>query len=182
MRIGYIRISKSDQNPDLQFDAINKEDCDKIFIDKASGTIEARPELDRLKSILRKGDTLVIWKLDRLSRSLKHLMDWMDFLEDNSIELKSTQDAIDTRTPMGKFIFHIFGALGQLEKDLIRERTMAGLSAARARGRVGGRPNKLDSKKVKRLKQLYDRQEMTIKELCEWADISKATLYKYLKM
>jgi DNA invertase Pin-like site-specific DNA recombinase len=108
-------------------------------------------------------------------------MEWVEFLESEKVELKSVQDSIDTSTPMGKFVFHVFGALGQLEKDIIRERTMAGLSAARARGRVGGRPPKLDTKKQKRIRELYDKKEMTVKEICQWAGISKGTLYKYVR-
>jgi DNA invertase Pin-like site-specific DNA recombinase len=180
MIIGYARVSTLDQNPDLQHDALQKAGCEKIYTDKASGSVADRPQLDKLKSILRRGDTLVIWKLDRLSRSLKHLMEWIDFLDKEGVELKSIQDAIDTSTSMGKFIFHVFGALGQLEKDIIRERTMAGLSSARARGRVGGRPPKLDKKKIKRLKEMYDKKEMTVKEICDWAGISKGTMYKYV--
>ena len=181
MIIGYARVSTVDQNPDLQIDALKAAGCKKIYIDKASGSVADRPELEKLKAILREGDTLVIWKLDRLSRSLKHLMEWVEFLEAEKVELKSVQDSIDTGTPMGKFVFHLFGALGQLEKDIIRERTMAGLSAARARGRVGGRPLKLDTKKQKRIRELYDKKEMTVKEICQWAGISKGTFYKYVR-
>jgi len=181
MLIGYARVSTLDQNPDLQLDALKEAGCKKIFTDKSSGSVQERPELDKLKGMLREGDTLVIWKLDRLSRSLKHLIEWMEFLDREGVQLKSIQDSIDTSTAMGKFIFHVFGALGQLEKDIIRERTMAGLSSARARGRIGGRPRKLDPKKVKRVQEMYDKKEMTVKEICEWAGISKATLYKYIK-
>ena len=181
MLIGYARVSTIDQNPELQLDALKEAGCEKIYTDKASGSVADRPELKKLKSILRKGDTLVIWKLDRLSRSLKDLIEWTEFLEKEGVELKSIQDSIDTSTPMGKFVFHVFGALGQLEKDIIRERTVAGLSAARARGRVGGRPLKLDKKKAKRVKEMYGKKEMSVKEICEWAGVSKATLYKYLK-
>ena len=182
MIIGYARVSTVDQNPDLQIDALKAAGCTKIFTDKASGSVADRPELEKLKTILREGDTLVIWKLDRLSRSLKHLMEWVEFLESEKVELKSVRDSIDTTTPMGKFVFHVFGALGQLEKDIIRERTMAGLSAARARGRVGGRPFKLDAMKQKRIRELYDKKEMTVKEICEWAGISKGTFYKYIRL
>ena len=181
MIIGYARVSTLDQNPDLQIDALNAAGCEKIYIDKASGSVSDRPELEKVKTILREGDRLVIWKLDRLSRSLKHLMEWIEFLEEEKIELKSVQDSIDTSTPMGKFVFHIFGALGQLEKDIIRERTMAGLASARARGRIGGRPPKLDTTKIKRIKQLYAKKEMTIQEICVWAGISKGTFYKYMR-
>ena len=183
MKIGYARVSTLDQNPDLQIDALKAAGCKEkdIYIDKASGSVADRPELEKLKSKLREGDTLVIWKLDRLSRSLKNLMQWMEFLEAEKVELKSIQDSIDTSTPMGKFVFHLFGALGQLEKDIIRERTMAGLSAARARGRFGGRPQKVDAKQKKRIKEMYDKKEMTVKEICQWAGISKGTLYKYVR-
>jgi len=138
MLIGYARVSTLDQNPDLQIDDLEKVGCEKIYVDKASGSVQERPELDKMKSMLREGDTLIIWKLDRLSRSLKHLIEWMEFRDREGVQLKSIQDSLDTSTAMGKFIYHVFGALGQLEKDIIRERTMAGLSAARARGRVGG--------------------------------------------
>jgi len=181
MLIGYARVSTTDQNPDLQLDALNTAGCKKVYIDKASGSVTERPELEKLKNTLRKGDTLVIWKLDRLSRSLKDLITWIEYLDREGVQLKSIQDAIDTSTSMGKFIFHVFGALGQLEKDIIRERTMAGLSAARARGRVGGRPRKLSKKKTQRVREMYEKKEMSVKEICEWAGISKATLYKYLR-
>ena len=181
MIIGYARVSTNDQNLDLQLDALKKAECEMIFTDKVSGTVENRPELKNLKSKLRKGDTLVVWKLNRLFRSLKHLIEWKDYLEVNEIQFVSVMDNIDTTSSMGRFMFHLLGAISQLERDIISENTKAGLESARSRGRVGGRPKKADAKKIERIKELYKAKEMTVKEICTWADISKGTFYKYVK-
>ena len=129
---------------------------------------------------LRKGDSLVVWRLDRLGRSLKHLLEIVSELEQRGIGFRSLQESIDTTTSGGRLIFHIFGALAEFERNLIRERTMAGLTAARARGRVGGRPRKLDEKKTELAYRLYDEKRHTVNELCQMLGISKPTLYSYL--
>ena len=144
MRIGYARVSTHDQNLDLQKDALKKAGCEKVIVDVASGKKEKRSGLDRARDQLRKGDVLVVWRLDRLGRSLKHLIELMNEMEREGIGFCSLQESINTTTPGGKLVFHIFGALAEFERNLIRERTKAGLDAARARGRKGGRPKALD--------------------------------------
>jgi DNA invertase Pin-like site-specific DNA recombinase len=139
--LGYARISTGEQHPDLQVDALKAAGCYRVFADTASGALAARPALDQVLDQLRPGDTLVVWKLDRLGRSLRHLVDTTTTtLADRGIGFRSLQESIDTTTPSGKLVFHIFAALAEFERDLIRERTSAGLAAARARGRTGGRP------------------------------------------
>lgn len=181
MLIGYARVSTIDQNPNLQEDALKSAGCEKIYTDKISGTVSERPGLKKVKDVLRKGDTLVIWRLDRLGRSLKDLIEWINYLETEGVSLKSLQESIDTTTSTGKLIFHIFGALAEFEKGLIKERTTAGLSAARARGRLGGRPYALNNDKKKLALQLYDEKKNTIKKICEMLEISKPTLYAYVR-
>lgn len=182
MKIGYARISTLDQNHDLQFDALEQAGCEKVFSDKVSGAKVDRPGLREALDFLRKGDCLVVWRLDRLGRSLKHLIEVAEGLEKRSIGLASLQEGLDTSTSGGKLIFHIFGALAEFERNLIRERTMAGLSSARSRGRLGGRSNKLDNGKIAMLKKLYDSREHTIDEICRLMGISKPTFYRYLRM
>ena len=148
MLIGYARVSTTDQTLDLQKDALEKAGCDRIFTDTASGAKAERVGLDEALSHLREGDTLVVWRLDRLGRSLKHLIETITKLNNRGIGFKSITEAIDTTTSGGKLIFHIFGALAEFERDIIRERTQAGLTAARARGRKGGRPKALTPKKA----------------------------------
>lgn len=181
MLIGYARVSTHEQSLDLQKDALEKAGCEEIYEDKVSGVVAARPGLDMVKQILRKGDTLVVWRLDRLGRSLKDLMEWMSFLDEKKVGLKSIQESIDTTTTTGKLVFHIFGALAEFERNLIRERTQAGLAAARARGRLGGRPKSLDENKRKVVVDLYNKKELMVKEICEMMNISKPTLYTYVR-
>jgi DNA invertase Pin-like site-specific DNA recombinase len=181
MLIGYARVSTIDQNTNLQTDALKAAGCKKIFIDKMSGTKSERPELTKLKEQLREGDTLVVWRLDRLGRSLKDLIDWINYLDSQKVSLKSLQESIDTGTSTGKLVFHIFGALAEFERNLIVERTKAGLAAARARGIKGGRKPKLDATKQKTAQTMYDAKNHTIKEICETLKVTKPTLYKYLK-
>jgi len=181
MLIGYARVSTHEQNLDLQKDALEKIGCEEIYEDKVSGIVSARPGLEQVKQILRKGDTLVVWRLDRLGRSLKDLMGWMTYLEKRQVGLKSVQESIDTTTTTGKLVFHIFAALAEFERNLIKERTQAGLAAARARGRLGGRPKSLDENKRKVVVDLYNKKELMVKEICEMMEISKPTLYSYIK-
>jgi DNA invertase Pin-like site-specific DNA recombinase len=180
MKIGYARVSTDDQNLFPQVDALEQAGCEKIYRDQLSGAKTERPGLQEVLSYLRPGDTLVVWRLDRLGRSLKHLIEIVTNLEEKGIGFQSLQESIDTTTSGGRLVFHIFGALAEFERNLIRERTQAGLQAARARGRKGGRPKALDTKKVALLYQLYDEKKHSIQELCDILGISKSTLYAYL--
>jgi len=143
MKIGYARVSTLDQNLNLQIDALEKAGCDKIFTDTASGAIDSRKGLSDAVEFCRQGDSLVVWKLDRLGRSLRHLIDQINFLQAKGVEFLSLQEAVDTTTSGGKLVFHVFGALAEFEREMIRERTRAGIKAARARGITNGRPRKL---------------------------------------
>jgi DNA invertase Pin-like site-specific DNA recombinase len=181
MLIGYARVSTLDQSDSLQLDALQLAGCEKVFTDKISGTVAERPGLTKVKEHLRKGDTLVIWRLDRLGRSLKDLLEWGAYLEKNGIALKSLQENIDTSTLTGRLVFHIFGALAEFERNLIVERTRAGLASARARGRLGGRPKTLNRDKRQLAVSLYNDKKLTVEKICEMMSISKPTLYKYIR-
>lgn len=181
MLIGYARVSTEDQNPDLQHDALTKAGCEQIFTDQISGTKARRPGLEQALSHLRSGDTLVVWRLDRLGRSLRHLIDTVTDLQDKGIGFKSITESIDTTTSGGKLVFHIFGALAEFEREIIRERTKAGLSAARARGRKGGRPKVLSTSKAEMARQLYADKTHSIAEICDTLGISRVTLWRYVK-
>ena len=165
--IGYARVSTEDQDPALQLDALKAAGCVKIFTDKASGALDRRPRLDRLLDQLRPGDTVAVWRLDRLGRSLKHLIALIEDLEDRGVGFRSLTEGMDTTTPGGKLVFSIFGALAEFERALIRERTKAGLAAARARGRKGGRPSVMAPEKIMVARQLYDARELTVEEIAK---------------
>jgi DNA invertase Pin-like site-specific DNA recombinase len=180
MLIGYARVSTQDQTLHLQQDALHKAGCDRIFTDTASGAKTERIGLDEALNYVRKGDTLVVWRLDRLGRSLPHLIATMTALEERGIGFKSLTENIDTTTSGGKLIFHIFGALAEFERNLIRERTTAGLTAARARGRRGGRPKALTAKQLSIVQDLYDKR-YPIAEICRTLKISRPTLYRSIK-
>lgn len=180
MLIGYARVSTLEQDVSLQLDALQKAGCERIFQDKISGAKAERPGLQEALNYARKGDSIVVWRLDRLGRSLKHLIETVGQLEEQGIGFRSLQESIDTTTSGGRLIFHIFGALAEFERNLIRERTIAGLEAARARGRLGGRPRKLGAKKTELAYQLYDEKKYAVKEICQMLGISKPTLYAYL--
>src|SRR5271157_5408593 len=182
MLIGYARVSTQDQTLALQQDALTKEGCSKIFTDTASGATTERHGLTEALAYVRTGDILVVWRLDRLGRSLKDLIERITELQTRTIGFKSLTENIDTTTSGGKLIFHIFGALAEFERELIRERTQAGLSAARARGRTGGRPKALSEKKAAMARQLYEDKTNTIPEICRTLNISRATLYRYLRL
>jgi DNA invertase Pin-like site-specific DNA recombinase len=182
MLIGYARVSTQDQTLALQKDALEKLGCNKIFTDTASGAKAERIGLEEALEYVREGDTLVVWRLDRLGRSLKHLIETITELNNRKIGFKSIQESIDTTTSGGKLIFHIFGALAEFERDIIRERTQAGLTAARARGRLGGRPKSLTGKKTAMAQALYNDKNNTIDEICKTLNISRATLYRYIKV
>src|SRR5206468_7434064 len=184
MLIGYARVSTQDQTLNLQKDALEKIGCSNIFTDTASGAKAERKGLEEALDYVRKGDTLVVWRLDRLGRSLKHLIETITRLNNREIGFKSITENIDTTTSGGKLVFHIFGALAEFERDIISERTNAGLSAARARGRLGGRPKAkmLDTpKKVALAQSLYENRNNTIDEICKTLNVSRATLYRYIK-
>ncbi len=179
MKVGYIRISTQDQNQDLQLDALKEAGCEKFFSDKVSGAKAERPGLTAALAFLRKGDSLVVWKLDRLGRNLKHLIGIFEDLESKKIGFVSLQDGFDTSTKGGKFVFQIFGALAEFERNLTRERTRAGLEAARARGRLGGRKEKLKPDQVATLKAMYDSKKHSLGEICSTFDVTKPTIYRY---
>ena len=180
MKIGYARVSTADQNPELQSDALEKAGCEKIYTDMASGAKDDRPQLLVMLNNLRPGDTVVVWRLDRLGRSLKHLLQTVEGLEEKNIGFISTEEGFDTTTSGGKLIFQIFGALGEFERNLIVERTQAGLKTARARGRVGGRKEKLTDKQVVTLKKMYDSKEHSVAEIGKTFGISRPTVYRYI--
>ena len=180
MLIGYARVSTYDQNLDLQIDALKKVGCEKLFTDHVSGSQTSRPQLDSALDFLREGDALVVWRLDRLGRNLKHLIELVTQLEEKGIGFRSLTESMDTMTCSGKLIFHIFGALAEFERNLIRERTRAGLTAARARGRLGGRKPKLKEKQQQVAVQLYHDKQHTVDEICHIMGISKPTLYSYI--
>lgn len=181
MLIGYARVSTQDQLLDAQEDLLRGAGCEKILTDKISGTVAERSGLNEAKKLLRSGDTLVVWRLDRLGRSLKDLIDWVAYLDSQGVALKSLHESIDTSTSTGKLVFHLFGALAEFERNLIQERTMMGLSAARARGRLGGRPKLLTADKQQLAVDLYEAKKTSIKKICEMLAISKPTLYAYVR-
>jgi DNA invertase Pin-like site-specific DNA recombinase len=180
MRGGYIRTSKKDQNPEVQRDALETSGCERIFAESISSRKEKRQQLKAALDYCRSGDALVVVALDRLARSLKELITLVSTIEEKGVELVSLRESLDTTTPGGKLLFHVFGAVAEFERDLIRERTMAGLEAARARGRNGGRPKKLDEKKLAFASKLLRDKETPIGEICEAVGVSSATLYRHL--
>lgn len=179
--IGYARVSTQDQNESLQVDALREVGCERVFLDKASGTVVDRPELTAALAYLREGDVLVTWRLDRLGRSLKHLVQVVGDLEDRNVGFQSLTESIDTTTPTGRLVFHVFASLAQFERELIRERTMAGLAAARERGRMGGRKPSLSPAKVRLARHMYDEQTMTVSQIAETLNVSRATIYRHLR-
>lgn len=180
MRIGYARVSTDDQHLHLQRDALIAAECTKIYEDKTSGAKVSRPGLELALEVAREDDVLVIWRLDRLGRSLKDLIQTMETLESRGIGLESLQEAIATTTSGGRLVFHVFAALAEFERNLIRERTQAGLIAARARGRRGGRPKALDPARRRLALKLYAERQHSVEEICRLMGISKPTLYKYI--
>jgi DNA invertase Pin-like site-specific DNA recombinase len=180
MFIGYARVSTAEQNLDLQTDALTKAGCERIFTDTAGGAKSERPGLAEALSFMRESDTLVVWKLDRLGRSLKHLIETVVALQRAQKGFRSLQENIDTSTSGGKLIFHIFASLAEFERDIIRERTKAGLASARSRGRLGGRPRVMDAKKLKMARSLYADAKTQVVEICEGLGISRATFYRHV--
>jgi DNA invertase Pin-like site-specific DNA recombinase len=180
--IGYARVSTTDQNLDAQIDALKQVGCQKIYTDKASGAHTERKGLIEALDYLRAGDVLVVTKLDRLGRSIKQLIELVTLLDEKKIGFKSLTENIDTTTSGGKLIFHIFSALAEFERDIIRERTRAGLKAARKRGRTGGRPREITEKKIEQIKALYESNKSTVTDICKSFSISRSTFYKRIKV
>jgi len=179
MLIGYARVSTQDQTPELQLDALQRIGCEKIFTEKASGSQRDRSQLKAALEYVRSGDTLVVWKLDRLARSLKQLIETIEQLKERDIDFRSLTEAIDTATPGGRLTFHIFGALAEFERSLIQERTLAGLASARARGKRGGRPPALSSDDVLVAKALLRDPAISVEEVARRLGVSPSTLYRY---
>ena len=182
MLIGYARVSTGDQSLTLQIDALEEAGCERVFQDQVSGIVNTRPNLNHALNFARHGDTLVVWRLDRLSRSLRDLIETVTALEYRGVQLKSLHESIDTASSSGKLIFHLFGALAEFERNLIKERTLAGLQAARTRGRKGGRPPLLDVEKRKLAVKLYNDKNYSVNQVCQMMGISKPTLYKYVRV
>jgi DNA invertase Pin-like site-specific DNA recombinase len=181
MLIGYARVSTTDQTLALQQDALEKAGCERIFTDTASGALVERKGLVEALSHLRPGDTLVVWKLDRLGRSLRDLIARITELQNRQIGFKSLTEQIDTTTSGGKLIFHIFGSLAEFERDIIRERTQAGLIAARARGKRGGRRPTLKPKEIAIVRKLHEDKQTPVEDICRMFKISRMTLWRYVK-
>jgi len=178
--VGYARVSTADQTPDLQIDALKSAGAHRIFIETASGAKTDRPQLVAALDYLRPGDTLAVWKLDRLARSIRQLIDTIDALDREGCGFRSLTEAIDTTTPTGKLTFHIFSALTEFERSIIRERTVAGLAAAKARGRRGGRPRVMSDSMIVAAKAMIRDGSMTIKDIASQLGVSDGTLYKYI--
>jgi DNA invertase Pin-like site-specific DNA recombinase len=178
--LGYARVSSTDQQPRLQVDALERAGCHRVFTETASGARSDRPILEQVLDQLRPGDALVVWKLDRLGRSLRHLVDMITGLADRGIGFRSLQESIDTTTPGGKLVFHVFAALAEFERDLVRERTGAGLAAARARGRCGGRPSVLTGHKLQVAREMYASGEYTVAAIAKTLGVSRASIYRHL--
>ena len=181
MIIGYARVSTKDQKLERQIDELKKADCEKIFLEKISGTKRNRPEFDKMFDVLRSGDIILVTELTRISRSTKDLVEIVETCKSLEVEIKSLKESwLDTTSAHGKLIFTIFAGLAEFERDLISERVKSGLNAARSRGRLGGRP-KIDPEKVEMALKMYDSKEYTIKQILKATGISKFTLYNYLE-
>lgn len=181
MKVGYIRVSKREQNPDLQRRELEAAGCERVFEERISSRKADHPQLGAAIDYCRKGDALVVWKLDRFGRSLKELIELVNGLNERGVEFVSLRESLDTTTPGGKLVFHVFGSVAEFERDIIRERTMAGLEAARARGRKGGRKSVMDRKKVALASKLMRDRETPMSEVCQAVGVSKATIYRHLK-
>jgi len=180
MLVGYARVSTQDQRPALQLDALKKAGCGKVFTEKASGAQRERPELQAALEYMRPGDTLIVWKLDRLARSMKQLIETVEGLAKRTIGFRSLTEAIDTTTAGGTLVFHIFASLAQFERSIIRERTKAGLAAARSRGRTGGRPPALSDQDLQQARALLKDPEITVDQVAKRLGVGASTLYRHL--
>lgn len=179
LRLGYARVSTHAQDPQLQLDALATATVDRTYVDHVSGIAERRPQLDKLLEHARPGDTIVIWRLDRLGRSMKHLLELVEELDDRGIALVSLNEQIDTTTANGRLILHLLAALAAFERDLLAERTKAGLAAARKQGRVGGRPKALSSSAAQAATDMYQANK-TVTEIAETLRVSRATIYRHV--
>ena len=180
MAFGYARVSTTGQDETLQLDALAAAGCDRVFTDHASGAVAERPALDEMLRLLRVGDTVVIWRLDRLGRSLRHLIDLVGDLDQRGVALRSLRESIDTSTPGGRLVFHLFGGLAEFERDLIRERTNAGLEAARTRGRRGGRPTVWTPEKIAAARAMHASGEHDVSAIARVLGVSRASVYRAL--
>ncbi len=178
--LGYARVSTLEQNPDLQDDELTAAGCWKVWTDHGSGALDRRPQLDAVLEQLRPGDTLVVWRLDRLGRSLRHLIEVVTGLDERGVGFRSLRESIDTTTAGGRLVFHLFGALAQFEREITRDRTVAGLTAARARGRVGGRPSKLSVEQVRQARKMDDARELTVEQIGAVLGVSRTSIYRAL--
>ncbi len=179
MKLGYARVSTTDQNPQLQVDALNGAGCERLFTEQASGAQRDRPELNAALDFARRGDVLVVWKLDRLARSLSQLLATSELLERNGVGLVSLTEQIDTSTPGGRLVFQLFGALAEFERSLLRERTLAGLAASKAAGRRGGRPSAMPPEKRQAAKALLRADDLTVLQVAATLGVSDSTLYRH---
>jgi DNA invertase Pin-like site-specific DNA recombinase len=180
LRLGYARVSTLEQDESLQRDALAAAGCDRLFVDKASGKLGPRPALDAMLDQLRPGDTVVVWRLDRLGRSLRHLIDIFAELDNRGVAVRSLTESIDTSTPGGRLVFHVFASLAEFERDLFRERTMAGLAAARARGRRGGRPTVWTPEKLRTAASMYRSGDHDVASIARVLGVSRASVYRAL--
>lgn len=180
MLVGYGRVSARDQDPQLQEDALKAIECERLFIETASGAQRDRPQLRAALEFMREGDVLVVWKLDRLARSLHHLLEVASDLEHRGIGLRVLTQPVDTTTAGGRMVFAIFGAVAEFERELIRERTTAGLAAAKSRGRKGGRPPKMKTKDLAAARALLRDGELTVEEVAEQMGVAPSTLYRHM--
>jgi DNA invertase Pin-like site-specific DNA recombinase len=178
--VGYARVSTLEQNADLQRDALTAAGCFRVYVDSASGRLDARPQLAAVLDALRPGDTLAVWRLDRLGRSLSHLLETVTGLAERGVGFRSLTESIDTTSPAGRLVFHVFGALAEFEAALVRERTMAGLAAARARGRAGGRPPSMTAEKLAVARQMHAGRQHTVAEIARVLGVSRATVHRHL--
>src|SRR5450756_1281182 len=173
-------VRSTPEVPYMQTDELTAAGCWRVWTEHASGTLDRRPALDEVRGQLRPGDTLVVWRLDRLGRSLRHLIEVVTALDERGVGFRSLREAIDTTTPGGRLVFHLFGALAQFEREIIRDRTMAGLAAARARGRSGGRRSKLDAEQRRTARTLYDERELTVAQIGQVLGVSRTSIYRAL--
>lgn len=180
MKIGYARVSTNDQNSQLQLDALNNTGCDRIYEESMSAKTKDRPELNRLLDAIREGDTVVVWRLDRLGRSIKDLIELVDKFKSLKVQFISLTENIDTSSPSGELIFHIFASIAQFERSLIVERTKAGLASARRRGIKGGRKKKLTDSDIQKAQAMLNSKEITVSDVAKHFNVSRTTLYKYI--
>lgn len=179
MEVGYVRVSKREQNPELQRRELEAAGCGRIFEERISSREETRPQLEAALDYCRAGDVLVVWRLDRLGRSIRELIELVNDLKDRGVGFRSLRESLDTTTPGGKLVFHVFASIAEFERDVIRERTLAGLEAARARGRNGGRPKAMDDAKIALAKRLMADRDTPVEEICRALGVSRSTLYRY---